>query len=118
MPLLVMLPLLFTILATPAHSQTLTEPMRRTWALCQGGDLASCNRLLRLPIDDETRALVEIDRQQAIDRRIAYARMLVSLCAGRTNTRACDRALLYELPATHRAEIVALRKAVMLGQPR
>jgi hypothetical protein len=108
MPLLVMLPLLFTILATPAHSQTPTEPMRRTWALCQGGDLASCNRLLRLPIGDETRALVEIDRQQAIDR----------LCARRTNTRACDRALLYELPATHRAEIVALRKAVMLGQPR
>ena len=87
--------------------------------LCQGGDLASCDRLLRLPIDDETRALVEIDREQAIDRRIAYARMLASVCARRTNTRACDRALLYELPATHRAEILAVRKAVMhAAQPR
>lgn len=91
--------------------------MRKTWALCQGGDLASCNHLLRLPIDDETRALVEIDRQQAIDRRLAYARMLASLCARRMNIRACDRALLYELPAAHRAEILAVRKAVMHGQP-
>jgi hypothetical protein len=113
-----MLPLLLTILAAPAHSQTPTEPMRKTWVLCQGGDLASCNRLLRLPIDDETRALVEIDRQQAMERRIAYAGMLARLCARRTNTRACDRALLYELPATHRAEIVAVRKAVMYGQRR
>jgi len=118
MPRVMMLALFFTVLATPAHSQTSTEPVRRTWALCQGGDLASCDRLLRLSIDDETRVLVEIDRQQAIDRRIAYARILTSLCARRMNTRACDRALTYELPATHRAEIVAVRKAVMHGQPR
>jgi hypothetical protein len=118
MPPFVMLALLFTILVTPAHSQTSTEPMRRTWALCQGGDLASCNSVLHLNIDDETRVLVEIDRQQAIDRRIAYAQMLASLCVRRTNTRACDRALLYDLPAAHRAEIVVVRKAVMHGQPR
>lgn len=108
-----LLGLLSVLSIAHAQSSQLSDPLRRMWAACQHGHLDSCNRLLRLPIDGDTRHLVEIDQALASERRSAYARILMDLCVGRVNARACDRALLYSPSAEHRAEILAVRKAVL-----
>ena len=86
---------------------------RQAWQLCQAGHLAQCERTLRSGVDDETRMLVEADRQFARDKISAHARLLLSACDARSNVRACDRALSYSLSASERQEVLTLRKAVV-----
>ena len=105
-----------SFMIAPAAAQTTTQEsqaIRRDWLLCQSGDVERCNRLLRLPLDDETRVLVEADLQQARDRLSAQVRTLLQVCNDTGNVRACDRALRYNLPAADRREILELRKAVV-----
>lgn len=101
------------ISAAAAQTRTQNEAIGQDWLLCQSGDVDRCNRLLRLPLDDETRILVEADLQQANERVRAQVRVLVQVCTARGNVGACDRALRYNLPTTDRTEILELRKAVV-----
>jgi len=89
------------------------DPVKQDWLLCQAGHVERCNRILRAPIDDETRMLVEVDRQFAIEKVSAYARVLLQACNKRSNIRACDRALSYNLSATERLEVLTTRKAIL-----
>jgi hypothetical protein len=120
MPILLALALFLLVANSQANAepQPLNEAMRRDWRLCQAGELSSCNRLLRHPLDEHTRTLIEVDREQAQERRIAYVRMLVDVCHRRTNVRACDRALQFNLTASERTEVLELRKAVAQRQAR
>jgi len=61
-----LLALSFTIAPAVAQTNTLdSQAIKPDWLLCQSGDIERCNRLLRLPLDEETRVLVEADLQQA-----------------------------------------------------
>jgi hypothetical protein len=107
--------LLLTFMIVPAAAQTKTldsQAIRPDWQLCQSGDFDRCDRLLKLPLDDETRALVQVDFQQAREILIAQVHALLQVCKDSTNLRACDRALRYNLPLPDRAEVLQLRKAV------
>ena len=57
--------------------------------------------------------LVEADRQFARDRVSAYIRLLLSACDARSNVRACDRALSYNLSSSERQEALNLRRSVV-----
>ena len=105
--------LFFVIAPTAAQTPTREELVKRDWLMCQSGDVDRCNRILRLPLDEEMRTLVEVDLQQARDRISAHLRILLQVCNERGNVRACDRALRYNLPAADRVEILALRRAVV-----
>ena len=102
-----------SLIRMPAQAQTQNERIARDWLACQSGEVEMCNHLLRLPLKEETRALVEADLQQAKDRLSAQVRTLVQLCNERGNVRACDRALRFNLPAADRREIWEVRKAVV-----
>jgi hypothetical protein len=108
------------LLAASAIAQTKSQDdvMRQDWLLCQAGDIERCNRVLKLPLDDEIRALVEVDLRQARDRQNAQVRVLLDLCRDRSEVRACDRALRYNLAETERAEILEIRKAVIHRAPQ
>jgi hypothetical protein len=111
-----LLSLSFMIAPAAAQSTSTTQEsqaIRRDWLLCQSGDVERCNRLLRLPLDDGTRVLVEVDLHQNRDRLGAQVRTLLQVCNDSGNVRACDRALRYNLPAADRREILELRKAVV-----
>jgi len=86
---------------------------RQLWLLCQAGHVEQCDRMLRSQIDEETRMLVEADRQFARDRVSAYIRLLLSACDARSNVRACDRALSYNLSSSERQEALNLRRSVV-----
>ena len=86
---------------------------RQAWQLCQAGYLDQCERTLRSQIDDETRILVEADREFARDKVSAHIRLLLSACDARSNVRACDRALSYNLSASERQEVLTMRKSVI-----
>ena len=59
------------------------------------------------------RMLVEIDRRIAMEKAAAYARLFMHECDRRSNVRACDRALTYNLSAQDRQDAVNMRNAVM-----
>jgi len=110
----------FAVLALPfmvapaaAQTKMQDQSFRQEWLLCQSGDVQRCKRLLKLPLDDETRVLVEADLQQAQERLHAQVQALLQLCNQKDNVRACDRALRYDLPATDRNEILGVRKTVI-----
>ena len=108
--------LFLAFMIAPAVAQTKTQDsqaIRQDWHLCQWGDVERCNRLLRLQLDDETRALVEADLQQARERLSAQVRALLQVCNERDNVRACDPALRYNLPAADRREILEVRRTVV-----
>jgi hypothetical protein len=86
---------------------------RQVWLLCQAGHVEQCERMLRSQLDDETRMLVEADRQFARDKVSAYVRLLLSTCDARSNVRACDRALTYNLSSSERQEALNLRRSVV-----
>ena len=69
--------------------------------------------MLRSQLDEETRMLVEADRQFARDKVSAYIRLLLSACDARSNVRACDRALTYNLTSAERQEALNLRRSVV-----
>ena len=83
------------------------------WLLCQSGDIGRCNRLLRLPLDDETRALIKADLHQAKERQLAQISLLLDVCKQKENVGACDRALRYNISDADRREILQIRKAVV-----
>jgi hypothetical protein len=106
-------------LIEPAVAQTNTrnaEAIKPDWLLCQSGDIDRCNRLLRLPLDNETRALVNAGLQQARDIQRGQIRALLQLCKEKSNIRACDRALRYNVSAADREEILEVRKHVIHGR--
>ena len=106
--------LFFLALVGPsvAQPEMQKDPVRQEWLLCQSGSVERCSRLLQLPLDEETRQLVEVDLLQARERQNAQIRALLQVCKERMNVRACDRALSYRLPAADRTEILEVRKAV------
>lgn len=109
---LVFLGLLTAASAHAQLAQTDRQSIARPWLHCQQGDLHTCNRLLNLPLDNETRALIEVDREQIRERIHVQVRALLQICAGKKNIRACDRALRYSLTASQRNEILQVRKVV------
>ena len=115
MPLIYVTLLLFATTVGPALAQTTMDSQlnRQHWDLCQSGDVEKCSRLLRLPLDSETRALVEADLEQARERQRVQVRALLQACSERVNVRACDRALRYNLSEPERREILDVRKAVI-----
>ena len=103
---------IIAILLVP-HDAYADDPSRRDWLLCQAGHVERCEQLLRTSLDDEMRMLVEIDRRIAMEKSAAYARLFMHECDRRSNVRACDRALTYNLSAQDRQEAVNMRNAVM-----
>jgi hypothetical protein len=107
----------FSFMIAPAAAQTEaaldSQAIKQERLLCRSGDLERCNRLLKLPLDDATRSLVQVDLQQARDRLNAQIRVLLQICKEHSNVRACDRALHYNLPDADRAKILELRKAIV-----
>ena len=89
------------------------DASRRDWLLCQAGHVERCEQLLRTSLDDEMRMLVEIDRRIAMEKAAAYARLFMHECDRRSNVRACDRALTYNLSAKDRQDAVNMRNTVM-----
>ena len=110
---LVLILLPFTIAPATAQTQARDEGFRQEWLLCQSGDVDRCIRLLRRPLDGETRVLIEADLEQARERVSVQVRTLLHLCKSRGNVSACDRALRYSLPPTDRSEILEIRKSVV-----
>ena len=88
------------------------QAIRQNWLLCQAGHIEMCERILRSQLDDETRMLVEADRQFAREKIAAHVRGLLSVCETRSSVRACDRALLYSLTPAERQQALATRKSV------
>ena len=104
----------FFLLAPSALAEEASRPTnRQAWLLCQGGHVEQCDRMLRSQLDEETRMLVEADRQFARDNVSAYIRLLLSACDARSNVRACDRALTYNLTSAERQEALNLRRSVV-----
>ncbi len=111
--LLALLSVFLLIPSTLADDSAIRLANRQTWLLCQAGHVEQCERMLRLQLDDETRALVESDRQFARDKVSAYVRLLLDACDARSNVRACDRALSYNLSASERQEVLSIRRSVI-----
>ena len=104
--------LLIALLLIPQKANA-EDTNRRDWLLCQAGHVERCEQLLRTSLDDEMRMLVEIDRRIAMEKAAAYARLFMHECDRRSNVRACDRALTYNLSAADRQAFVNMRNAVM-----
>jgi len=111
--LLVLLSAFVLVPSTLADDSANRLANRKTWVLCQAGHVEQCERMLRLQLDDETRMLVEADRQFAKDKVTAYVRLLLNACDGRSNVRACDRALSYGLSTSERQEVLNMRRSVI-----
>ena len=103
------------LLAPSAIAEDRASPPanRQVWLLCQAGHVEQCERMLRSQLDDETRMLVEADRQFARDKVSAHVRLLLSACDARSSVRACDRALAYNLSSSERQEVLNLRRSVV-----
>jgi hypothetical protein len=103
------------LLAPSAIAEDRASPPanRQVWLLCQAGQVEQCERMLRSQLDDETRMLVEADRQFARDKVSAHVRLLLSTCDARSSVRACDRALAYNLSSSERQEVLNLRRSVV-----
>ena len=113
-PFLVALLSVFALVpSTLADDRASRLANRQTWLLCQAGHVEQCERMLRLQLDDDTRMLVEADRQLAKDKVSAYVRLLLDACDARSNVRACDRALSYGLSPSERQEVLNMRRSVI-----
>jgi hypothetical protein len=113
-PVLMVLLSAFLLAPSALADDSASRPVnRQAWQLCQAGHLEQCERILRSQIDDETRMLVEADRQFARDKVSAHVRLLLSACDARSSVRACDRALSYNLSASERQEVLTVRRSVI-----
>ena len=111
--LLALLTVFVLVPSTLANASASHLANRQTWLLCQAGHVTQCDRMLQSQLDDETRMLVEADRQFAKDKVSAYVRLLLEACDARSNVRACDRALSYSLSASERQGVLSMRRSVI-----
>ena len=95
-----------------AAEEDARQAIRQNWLLCQAGHIEMCERILRSQLDDETRMLVEADRQFAREKIAAHVRGLLTVCETRSSVRACDRALSYSLTPAERHQALTTRKSV------